>query len=191
MQNRYGKNIKLDNYRTSNTIKIISMVLAIIVIPLQIFLDKFLTSVEIPMIIAIQSSFGDSTVLLRIFEIPMMLVRPQATMNFMEFLYLTTDSLLAFKTAIISCFGYYILTCLRLMYKDTRPFWLSSDVIGHSCKFDFGSPSYHLYTLVTFWAYNIIMYQMKYTDAFNKIKVYLMFGALILFGIFLTIAALH
>lgn len=125
MQERYGRNIKLDNYRTSNTIKIICLVLAIIAIPLQIFLDKFLTSVEIPMIIAIQNAFGDSKALLNSFAIPMILVRPQATMNFMEFLYLTTDSLLAFKTAVITCFGYYILTCLKLMYKDTRPFWLS------------------------------------------------------------------
>jgi hypothetical protein len=112
-------------------------------------------------------------------------------MAFMQLLYLTTDSLLAFKTAMITCIGYYILTFLKLLYKDTRPFWLSKDIFGYNCKFDFGAPSYHLYTLVTFWAYNIIMYQMKYADRVNKSKVYAMFGGLIAFAIFLIIASLH
>jgi hypothetical protein len=79
-------------------------------------------------------------------------------MFFMSLLYMTTDSLLAFKSAIITCFGYYFLTILKLLYKDGRPFWLSQEIVGHRCKFDFGGPSYHLYTLLTFWVYNIIMY---------------------------------
>jgi len=112
-------------------------------------------------------------------------------MFFMEFLYLTTDSLLAFKTAIITCFGYYILTFLKLMYKDARPFWLSNDITGYSCRFDFGDPSYHLYTLTTFWVYNIIMYKMKYAEKVNKQSVYMMFGGLIVFSVILMIAAIH
>lgn len=80
----------------------------------------------------------------------------------MEFLYLTTDSLLAFKTALITSLGYYFLTFLKLIYKDARPFWVSSGIFGFSCRFDFGAPSYNLYTIITFWVYNIIMYQMKY-----------------------------
>jgi len=89
-------------------------------------------------------------------------------MFFMELFYLTTDSLLAFKSAIITCFGYYILTCLKLLYKDARPFWLSTEITGFRCRFDFAAPSYHLYTLMTFWAYNIIMYRMKYSATVNK-----------------------
>jgi hypothetical protein len=120
-----------------------------------------------------------------------MLVRPQATMFFMELLYLTTDSLLAFKSAMITCFGYYFLTCLKLVYKDARPFWLSKDIFGYSCRFDYGAPSYHMYTILTFWVYNIIMYHMKYTEKVNKLKVYTMFGCVILFSVILLIGALH
>lgn len=109
----------------------------------------------------------------------------------MELLYLTTDSLLAFKTAIITCFGYYILTFLKLMYKDARPFWLSEQIVGHRCRFDFGDPSYHLYTMITFWSYNIIMYQMKYAEKVNKKVVYSMFGTVIAFSIFMLMGAVH
>ena len=44
---RYGQNIKFENYKTSDTIKIICMVLIIIIIPLQVFLQKFLREVEL------------------------------------------------------------------------------------------------------------------------------------------------
>ena len=112
-------------------------------------------------------------------------------MFIMEFLYLTTDSLLAFKSAIITCFGLYILTFLKLMYKDARPFWLSNDIIGYSCRFDFGDPSYHLYLLTTLWVYNIIMYQMKYAEKVNKQIVCIMFAGLLVFTLFLLLAAIH
>jgi PAP2 superfamily len=106
-------------------------------------------------------------------------------------MYLTTDSLLAFKSAFITCMGYYILTVLKLLYKDARPFWLTNDIDGYRCRFDFGAPSYHLYTLTTFWAYNIIMYQMKYAERENLPKVIFLFVFLALFGCFLIVAALH
>lgn len=104
---------------------------------------------------------------------------------------MTTDSLLAFKSAIITCFGYYFMTTLKLLYKDGRPFWLSQDIVGYRCRFDFGGPSYHLYTLLTFWVYNIIMYQMKYTEDVSKTKVYVMFGLVAFFGVWTVIAGLH
>jgi hypothetical protein len=50
---RYGKDVKLDNYQTSDTIKIICMVIAIIIIPLELFVEKILTDVERPMIVSI------------------------------------------------------------------------------------------------------------------------------------------
>lgn len=144
------------------------------------------------MIQAIQENFGNSTLLLDFFEIPMTLVRPQATMHFMQFMYLTTDSLLAFKTAIITSMGYYILTVLKLAYKDPRPFWLDQKIHGYRCRFDFGGPSYHLYTLTTFWAYNIIMYRLKYAEPpVNKRLAYAMFGAVFIFGLWVVIAGLH
>lgn len=88
--------------------------------------------------------------------------------------------------------GYYILTFLKLIYKNPRPFWLDSEIHGYRCRFDFGGPSYHLYTLTTFWAYNIIMYRMKYADPpINKKIVNLLFGVLTLVGVWVVIAALH
>jgi len=46
------------------------MVIAIIIIPLELFVERYLTNVENPMIIAIQKSFGNSTELLDFFSVP-------------------------------------------------------------------------------------------------------------------------
>jgi hypothetical protein len=188
---RYGYAVKFDKFHTSNMIKIICAVIAIIIIPLELLLEKVLTDVEIPMIHNIQVAFGANPLLLDFFEVPLVLVRPVFTMLLMMFLYQTTDSLLAFKSAIITCLGYYILTVLKLLYKDGRPFWINQDVTGYRCRFDFSGPSYHLYTLVTFWAYNVIMYRMKYTDRINYALVYTLFFLLFLVGVLVVIAGLH
>lgn len=50
---RFGHTVKFDNYKTNNLIKVICSVIAIIVIPLEIFMERLLTNVEIPMIAAI------------------------------------------------------------------------------------------------------------------------------------------
>jgi len=110
------------------------------------------------MIENLQKTLGDNETLQIFNEIPLVLVRPWASIFFMMLFYLTTDSLLAFKSALITSFGYFILTVLKLLYKDGRPFWVSKEIVGYSCRFDFGGPSYHLYTLVTFWVYNVVMY---------------------------------
>lgn len=125
---------------------------------MQLFLERLITSLEIPMIENLQKTLGDNETLQIFNEIPLVLVRPWASIFFMMLFYLTTDSLLAFKSALITSFGYFILTVLKLLYKDGRPFWVSKEIVGYSCRFDFGGPSYHLYTLVTFWVYNVVMY---------------------------------
>lgn len=124
-------------------------------------------------------------------NIPLVLVRPETTCFFMFLLYLSTDSLIAFKSSIMTCFGIYIITFLKLLYKDGRPFWINPDIIGYECAFDFAGPGYHLYTLTFFWAYNIIMYCMKYSEKVNNTLVYSLFGVLAVMGIWITIAGLY
>lgn len=123
-------------------------------------------------------------------RIPLILVKPETTCLFMFLLYLTTDSLIAFKSSIMTCFGIFFITFLKLLYKDGRPFWINSDIIGYQCSFDFAGPGYHLHNLTFFWAYNIVMYCMKYAENVNNFIVYSLFGLLGLMGIWIVIAGL-
>jgi hypothetical protein len=68
-------------------------------------------------------------------------------------------------------FGLYFMTFLKLLYKDGRPFWVSSTIVSYDCLFDFSGPSYHLFIISFFWPYNIIMYCMKYVEKVNNTLV--------------------
>lgn len=124
-------------------------------------------------------------------KVPLILVRPETTCLFMFMLYLSTDSLIAFKSSILTCFGIYLITFLKLLYKDGRPFWINADIVGYDCSFDFSGPGYHLYMITFFWLYNIIMYCMKYTENVNTILVYSLFTLLGAMGIWIIIAGLY
>jgi hypothetical protein len=125
-------------------------------------------------------------------RIPLYLVRPQVTCLFMTFLYLATDSLIAFKSSILTCFGLYFITFLKLLYKDGRPFWLIDPIDGYDCMFDFAGPGYHLYIITFFWTYNIIMYCMKYSSEKVDRRILVgLFSTLILLTTWIFIAGLY
>jgi hypothetical protein len=98
-QKRFGFSVRFDQYRTSNLIKVICITLAIIIIPLEIFVQHVLQDNEGDMIISLQQSFGNSETLQWFMRLPLILVRPQVTCLFMCLLYLSSDSLLAFKVS--------------------------------------------------------------------------------------------
>ena len=91
----------------------------------------------------------------------------------------------------MTCFGIYFITFLKLLYKDGRPFWINPDINGYECSFDFAGPGYHLYIITFFWAYNIVMYCMKYAEKVNNAIVYLLFFLLFLMGVWIVIAGLY
>jgi hypothetical protein len=170
---RFGHQVKFDKYRTSNVIKIICITLAIIIIPLEIFVQNVLQDKEAIMIQSFQTHLDGSQSFMKVFmNIPLVLVTPQVTVLFMILLYLATDSLIAFKSSLLTCFGIYIITFLKLLYKDGRPFWVENNIKGYSCSFDFAGPSYHLFIMMFFWAYNLVMYCMKYAEEVNYTVVY-------------------
>lgn len=109
------------------------------------------------------------------------------TCLFMCVFFLSTDSLIAFKSAILTCFGIYIMTFLKLIYKDGRPFWLAADIQGLICEFDFAGPGYHLFIVSFFWCYNIVMYCMKYAEKVNKPLVITLFSGLFLMSVWIII----
>ena len=109
----------------------------------------------------------------------------------MCFFYLASDSLIAFKNALMTCFGIYIMTFLKLLYKDARPFWLDIGIQGYKCQFDFAAPCYHLYTVTFFWSYNIVMYCMKYAETVNYSLVRTLFLLLVLMSAWIVIGALY
>jgi hypothetical protein len=85
-------------------------------------------------------------------------------------LFLASDSLIAFKSALMYCLGSYLFVMIKVMYQSPRPFWTSTaiDTYQGYCMFDFASPSTHIFNVVFFLNYNIFMYFQKYSSVPNK-----------------------
>lgn len=94
-----------------------------------------------------------------------LIFRPLQTALVMIVLSLCTDSLIAYKSAFLTCLGLFFLSFFNLFFKDPRPFW-TSDIIRENrhCYFDFGSPDAELFIITFFYGYNIIMYRFKFTS---------------------------
>lgn len=125
---RFGFVVDKDRYKMSNMARIVSIVLAIIVIPLQIFLKSVLEETENGYLISLQNQFRDNKGL-QTFLLWVLMV---ADVNFTLFsgmmLFLVSDSLIAFKSSMVYCFGLYIIVILKLFYESPRPFWNSTDI---------------------------------------------------------------
>jgi len=94
----------------------------------------------------------------------------------MIFMYLMTDSLIAFKSALLNCFGIYCLNMYKIITRDPRPFWLSPDITSYNnCYFSFSCPSTATYLLVFYWSHTIIMHRMKFTTNVNNVSNIILF----------------
>jgi len=169
---RYGHQIRGDKYKISNLFRIVAILLAIMIIPIQIFMKSMIQNMENNMIKDLQSkgSLLASDGFQVLYEVLIVAFSSEFSLLVSIFLFLSMDSLIAFKAALLCCLGIYVMVLLKLMYESPRPFWMERDIIayrGH-CKFDFGSPSQHVFSLVYFYPYLIFMYFQKYTLRVNK-----------------------
>lgn len=92
--------------------------------------------------------------------------------------YLFADSLLAFKGALVTAIGIFIVSFLNMIYKDGRPFWNSPEINSYKhCVFSFASPSMNSFNSFFFCTYKYIMSRKKYaretSEAVNWILIFL------------------
>lgn len=76
------------------------------------------------------------------------------------FLFLATDSFIAFKSTMLYFLGLWIMILLKMLYQSPRPFWVNRNVlaINDMCNFDYANPSLNLFNLWFFYGYAIHMY---------------------------------
>lgn len=125
------------------------------------------------MIVNLQSNIGTSMdyTVNKLISAPIYLLTMEPLFIVMIFMYLLTDSLIAFKSAFLNCFGLYILNMYKIITKDPRPFWISAEITSYdNCYFNFSSPSTATYLLVFYWSHNIIMHRMKFTTSVNNVS---------------------
>lgn len=106
-------------------------------------------------------------------------------------LFVIADSLIAFKTTLLYCFGLFFITVLKMFYQSPRPFWVDPSIkvlFQSSCNFDYGSPSTHVFNLLFFYGYSIFMYFLKYSENINWPVIYFLYTVLVMFTVIVIYA---
>lgn len=145
---RFGKEINPKSYQTGQCIRMFAMVAAVLLVPVQILCTGLSKPVEQDLILHIQADVLPEYCLERGAWCNVLLSSSHYIFNRQEcivviyILALVADSLLTFKTTILTTLGIYMLGMIQIAFKDGRPFWdvaaISSN--GH-CRLDFGSPN--------------------------------------------------
>jgi hypothetical protein len=122
-------------------------------------------------------------------SIPIYLADLRSSVLILAIQYLMTDSLIAFKSCYLTCFGIFALSIMNLVYKDGRPFWNEKTIesMGH-CTFNFGSPDQCAFTLTFYWGYAFAMHRLKFAKDPNKFVTGVVFAILVCMSLLLYLS---
>ena len=163
---RWGKVIDMKSYTPGSCIRLLTLVTAIFLIPIQLFCDGLVRSKEQEMILNLQengifpASCQDSDAACSIMmQTPYVCFTMEFTVMVLYALLMLADSWLAYKTTLVTGIGLYFIAFLQLCFKSGRPFWDVDNITsnGH-CLFDFSGPSQSAFVMTFFWPYILIMF---------------------------------
>ena len=193
MTARFGIDVDKKSFTTGTFIRLVVIVLGILIVPLQLLCEGVISEREQKLILKLQAKFNSDGECFkagewcsRLLYAPVMMMTPDNVNLIFYFLHLLFDSLLTFKTTLLTCVGLFWLSVLQMIFKSGRPFWDQSDITSYGhCKFDFASPSQTLYLWTFLGPYIIIMYLMKYNSDPSILLV--TFFTVLLIGIILEV----
>jgi len=169
-------------------------VIAILILPIQFFCEGFLKPIESENIIKLQKwinndlSCGVGSTCFFFLKLPTNIINPRVTVALMLAMGMGMDSLIAFKSAFLTCIGLYLISVMNMFNKDSRPYWEELGISSYDiCYFDFASPDLPMFILTFSYTYNLIMYRFKYTKQKTSILNKSVTGLFILLLVLLII----
>ena len=148
--------------RVSYYIRFIAFAIALIAIPTELVLRNIAFESEKNFIISFQQTFpGDFYIILWriiVFFGEILFIEALAV-----FIYLFADPLLGFKISIVTFFGIFMISFIKLIYQIPRPFWKYLEIKGKKCSYDFSGPSDHAFVTTFFYSYAILIFS-KYSE---------------------------
>ena len=99
-----------------------------------------------------------------VFKAVRYLTKYEAMIGLHMVFFLASDSLLAYKTTLCYCIGSYLMTILKLIYQEPRPYWTHTDirVPDGECDFSFGNPTLATFNFIFFFGYSTYMQLYRY-----------------------------
>lgn len=186
-QRRYGRTIEFENYMCSHFVRLLALLVGIMIIPLQLFMEGFLKEYESENVIQPLQTFlveqgCNKGICNDLISLPIYLFNERMSALWMILLSLCTDSLLGFKSTLLTCFGMACMSVFNTFYKDARPFWKTPEIdsFGH-CSFDFASPDTIMFIITFFYGYNLLMYRFKFSSDANVLVNFILVALYVLF----------
>lgn len=95
-----------------------------------------------------------------------------AMVNFHMISFLSSDSLLAYKTTLCYCLGSFMMTILKLAYAEPRPYWTERSIKtpNNECDFSFGNPTQSTFNFIFFFSYSAYMQLYRYVKVNDRKK---------------------
>lgn len=103
-------------------------------------------------------------------------------------IYLYSDPLLGFKTALVTFFGGFTITMLKIIYKIPRPYWIDSGIKGKLCDLDFSGPSDHSFMICFFYTYVTIIFFERYIEKPKHTLTIILMGGIVLLWILTSLS---
>ena len=147
MLNKISKSKVSDPKKTKKkmTCKVIEVMILIISIPLQVALSNFLQEYEISLILQAQKNmnFEKDSFNSMLFNLIKYLVRMDFMVCIQMIFFMCTDSLLAYKATFCYCIGSVMMTILKLVYREPRPYWTNIEIQlpQDMCDMGYGNPT--------------------------------------------------
>lgn len=173
---RWGRVIDMSDYTPGSFLRLVTLIITILLIPLQLFCDGFVREKESNFIKELQDTDwlgkcqDHDSICSRIMSIPnRTFCAVEIVIYVLCGLILLADSWLAYKTALVTCLGIYCMGFMQVTFKSGRPFWDIAEISSNGyCYFDFAGPSEGAFVMTFFWPYVIIMFLFKYYKSPNK-----------------------
>ena len=169
MSRRFGSAINPNSYQTPQWIRLVALMFAVLIAPMQMLSQGLIKPYEQSLILHLQSEslpemcVKSSTWCNVLLSSTQYMFNKEESIVMVYILVLMCDSLLSFKSTILTMLGIYGMGMFQLAFKDGRPFWDIADITsnGH-CKSSFGSPNESAFIMTFFYPYIMHQFLFKY-----------------------------
>jgi hypothetical protein len=164
VKERYGVTIEHNAYVPGDYGIIICLLICVFYIPMELVCKTMIKPYEQDFLMKMQGwRDSHSGAMQTFFSVPRYMLDDRTFLSFLMCLNSFSDSLLAFKTLLLTCVGYFLLCFFKMIFMDSRPFW---DVAlinsGEFCKFGYGAPQYEGFFTVFTIPYLYVLHRNKY-----------------------------
>ena len=157
-----GETKKLNAWARSHSVevnfhvKMVALLLLIIILPLEQLFSRQMADAEASFIENVQGSNDSSTV--NFFRAVDFLGNLWVLMGTATLLFYVQDPLHSTKLNMVACFSVYLCSCINMVLREPRPYFLSRNIQGHQCSDGFGMPSLALTVATVCYSFILIMY---------------------------------